>query len=452
MARGSVDPAFGVLLKTLRLKRNMSLRRLGQQVHCSHGYLWDLESSTKRPSTAVAALLDATLDAGGELLGLASAISDRVEATGGAGTGSSDPGLEYAVDWQRGVDVVSGLWRDDALQGSRVRGTGFVKMTSLPSSVAWMTVPLEERPERNGQRLVGGPEIEAVRRVTAVYRALDNQYGGARIRDGLVRFLATEVAGLLRGRYDRGTGRRLMSAAAEATLLVGWSSYDAGLHGLAQRYLIQAARLAATASDLPLRAEIIAAMSHQAAYLKASKDAVGLARAAGALAAQAGISAIVAESAVLEAQGHAAGGDEAECAAALDRADRSFDSADRTSHPQWIGYFDEAYLSAKFGHCFVALGQGTAAEGFAVSSLDMNGKEYARGRQFNLALLALARLQGGDPEHAAVVGVEAVEAAENLSSVRALDYLTALAEGFRAYQGLPEVDEFNDRLRALQPV
>ncbi|WP_442791570.1 hypothetical protein [Micromonospora sp. NBC_01813] len=42
--------------------------------------------------------------------------------------------------------------------------------------------------------------------------------------------------------------------------------------------------------------------------------------------------------------------------AALDRAERAFDRADNTSNPQWIGYFDEANLSAKFGHCFAALG------------------------------------------------------------------------------------------------
>lgn len=450
MTRRSVDPVFGTLLKSLRLKRNLSLRRLGKQVHCSHGYLWDLETSTKRPSMAVAALLETTLNAGGELLTAASAMFSTTQTSDSATT-DTPLGLEYASHWQSGVDIVTTLWRGDVKQSSHLYSADFVAMAFFPSSVAWLTTSLDENSEHDGDRLVGIPEIEAVHRVTAAYRALDNKYGGARIRGGLVQFLATEVDSLLRGRYDRSTGRSLMSAAAEATLLLGWSSYDAGLHGLAQRYLIQAARLASAAGDLALGAETMAAMSHQAAYLKVPADAVGLARVAGSLAAKAGISAIQAESAVLEAQGHAAGGNEAACAAALSQAEQAFDRADQTSHPQWIGYFSEAYLSAKFGHCFIALGQGKPAENFAVRSLNMDGQTYARGRQFNLALLALARLQKGEPEHAAETGIEAVAAAENLSSVRALDYLANLAKGLHEYQGLAVVDEFNEQLRLLQP-
>jgi uncharacterized protein (DUF305 family) len=56
-----------------------------------------------------------------------------------------------------------------------------------------------------------------VRRITGVYRTLDNQYGGGHVRDSLVRFLDAEVATLLRGRYDSRLGKALLSAAAEAT-------------------------------------------------------------------------------------------------------------------------------------------------------------------------------------------------------------------------------------------
>ena len=50
-----VDPRFGSLLRELREQRRLSLRHLGKQIHCSHGYLWDLESGAKRPSLSVAA-------------------------------------------------------------------------------------------------------------------------------------------------------------------------------------------------------------------------------------------------------------------------------------------------------------------------------------------------------------------------------------------------------------
>jgi len=116
----------------------------------------------------------------------------------------------------------------------------------------WLISPLDERPCGNGERLVGEPDVETIRRVTEVYRTLDNRYGGGHVRDSVVRFLDREVAELLRGRYDSRTGAALFSAAAEATQLAGWASYDMGLHGLAQRYLVQALRFAAGAGDRAL--------------------------------------------------------------------------------------------------------------------------------------------------------------------------------------------------------
>lgn len=213
--------------------------------------------------------------------------------------------------------------------------------------------------------------------------------------------------------------------------------------------MVQALRLASAARDRALGAEILAGMSHQAAYLLANAEAVDLARAAGRAAADAGVAAIQAESAVLEAQGHAVGGDGAACAVALDRAERALDRADRTSDPQWMGYFDEAYLAAKLGHCFTALGRGDLAAPFAERSLTMDGRHYARGRQFNLALLAVAYSQAGEPERAAAVGLRAVDAMEGLRSVRARDYLADLAARLAPHAGLPAVETFAERAGPL---
>ncbi len=329
-----------------------------------------------------------------------------------------------------------------------LRGIGFGASAFLAPAMRWLTSPFDEHPFNEGERLVGEPDIEMVRRITGAYRTLDNQYGGGHVRENLARFLHSEVTPLLRGRYDTRVGKTLLSAAAETTQLAGWATYDSGLHGLAQRYMVQALRLAAAAGDLALGSEILAAMSHQSAYMRAHAEAIDLARAAGRAAADAGVAAIQAESAVLEAQGHAVGGDEAACAAALNRAEREFDRADRAGDPQWIGYFDEAYLAAKFGHCFTALGRGDLAQRFAARSLEMDGRQYARGRQFNLALLGVAHLQAGDPEQASVIALQAVEASEGLSSARAQDYLADLADRLAPYAGLTAVQTFRERATA----
>ncbi|GAA0901305.1 helix-turn-helix domain-containing protein [Virgisporangium aurantiacum] len=447
-----VDPGFARLLKELREQRHLSLRTLGRQVHCSHGYLWDLEAKGKRPSIAVAALLDAALDAGGRLSAMVREVSADSGVWSAAENGSVDPSasvLEFAPDWRHGVDAVVELWRMDTQRRGALRGIGFSASAFVSPAMRWLTAPLDERPASNGERLVGSPDVEMVRRITGAYRTLDNQFGGGHVRESLVRFLDGEVAPLLRGRYDADTGSALLSAVAETTQLAGWASYDAGMNGLAQRYMVQALRLAAASGDRPLGAEILAAMSHQAAYLRASVDAVDLARAASRAAADAGVAAIQAESAVLEAQGHAVGGNEAACASALDRAERALDRADRTGDPQWMGYFDESYLAAKFGHCFTALGRGDLAHRFAERSLEMDGRHYARGRQFNLALLAVAHVQRGEPEQAASIGMQAAEAAEGLHSARALVYLDDLAQRLARYAGLPQVQVFAERARPL---
>src|SRR3954468_10454259 len=103
-----VDPGFGHRLKELRERNGLSLRRLGQQIHCSHGYLWDLEAGTKRPSVSVAALLDAALGGDGQLSALVrevSADSGEYAAAARSGGGLPPSGLEFAPDWRHGVDV-----------------------------------------------------------------------------------------------------------------------------------------------------------------------------------------------------------------------------------------------------------------------------------------------------------------------------------------------------------
>jgi hypothetical protein len=128
---------------------------------------------------------------------------------------------------------------------------------------------------------VGQPDIEAIREVTQTFLRLDNLFGGGRARPTVVRYLHDEVTPLLRsGNYTEAVGQELFSAAAELTRLAGWMAYDLEQHGVAQRYLIQALRLAGEADDQALGGEILAGMSHQAVYIGQPDDALDLARAA----------------------------------------------------------------------------------------------------------------------------------------------------------------------------
>src|SRR5207302_1806645 len=86
-------------------------------------------------------------------------------------------------------------------------------------------------------------------------------------------------AGLDDGQYTAQVGAQLCAAAAELGQLAGWVSFDAGLHGAAQRYYVAALHAAHAAGDRPLGANVLSGMSFQATIVGDPRDGVGLAQA-----------------------------------------------------------------------------------------------------------------------------------------------------------------------------
>jgi hypothetical protein len=249
---------------------------------------------------------------------------------------------------------------------------------------------------------------------------------GGRARPTVVRYLYDEVGPLLRdGRYSDSVGRELFAAAAELTRLAGWMADDLELHGLAQRYLIQALRLAREADDYALGGEILAGMSHQAVYVGRADDALDLAWAAHDSAAKAAAPALMSESLIMQAHALAVSKDSVACGRALNAAELAFERSDAAGTPPWLRYFDEAYVAAKFGHCFRELGHGDKAELFARRSLDMVDG-YVRGRAFNVVLLANAHLQQQSLDEACAVGNQALDLSSGLQSARTVRYIRDL--------------------------
>ena len=98
-------------------------------------------------------------------------------------------------------------------------------------------------------------------------RRWDSKYGGGDWRSSMVpECLRVEAAPLLLGSYTDEVGRALFGASAELTRLAGWMAFDTGQQEAAQRYYIQALRLARAAADVPLGGYVLASMSLQATY------------------------------------------------------------------------------------------------------------------------------------------------------------------------------------------
>ncbi|MFF4027033.1 hypothetical protein ACFYY5_29710 [Nocardia elegans] len=363
-----------------------------------------------------------------------------------SGSEPSDLGLEFSLSLSEALGSVTALWRGDIEQRRFLQDTSYAVHVYPAASMRWLTMPGPEHPVSAGRRRVGRSDVDGVRAMTTAFRDLDNRVGGGRVRATVVHYLHTSVAPLLRGNYAESVGRPLYAATAELTKLAGWAAYDQEEHGLAQRYLIQALRLARAANDPGLGAEILAAMSHQATYVGRAGDAIDLARAAQMTARGAGLGALESECHMVEAHGHAARRDDSACASALNAAERSFAKADR-DRPEWLSYFDGAYLSAKVAHCFRELGDDARTAHFAEQSLDMSDG-YQRGRAFNLSLLASARA-ADDPNEAVRVGREALAIASGLSSQRSYSYLRDIRHRLTPYSTIPDVADFRQEVKEL---
>ncbi|MFJ8884386.1 regulator [Streptomyces sp. NPDC102402] len=321
---------------------------------------------------------------------------------------------------------------------------------SRPPAPPALGVPRQRQTDRGTGQRVGSGDVAALRSVGELFRTLDNAYGGGHARQALVRYLEHEAEPMLRGSYGEATGRRLFSAAADLTRLAGWTSYDITAHGLAQRYFVQALRLAQAAGDRAYGAFVLITMSRQAVYLGHGREAVQLARVA-----QQGIGSsaphvVMALLHSVEARGHGVLGESRACVAALVRAERALGSSRPGDDvPHWARYFDEAQLADEFGHCHRDLQQYRVAAQHAERSLQLRAPAYARSRLFCRVVLACARLGLGELDQACLLGAEAAQQAAEMRSVRATEYVRDFERRLEPYRDAVAVRGYRERVAAL---
>ncbi|MFE2263812.1 regulator [Streptomyces griseosporeus] len=391
-------------------------------------------------------------------------------------------GLEFAGSPEEAVDIVSGLWRKDSGSHAELRKIAFTPAGLVVPSRDWLIgrpdervargeqprVPAQGRPavprpaavpaeprrrtaaERGpGHRVTGG-DISALRSVAELFRTLDNTYGGGHARQALVRYLEHECEPMLRGVYGEQTGRRLFAAAADLTRLAGWTSYDIAAHGLAQRYFVQALRLAQAAGDRAYGAYVLVTMSRQAVYLGHGREAVQLARVAQQGVGSGAPPTVQALLHAAEARGHAVLGEVRACTASLVRAERALEAARAGDEvPYWARFFDEAQLADEFGHCHRDLQQFRAAAQHAERSLQLRGAGYARSKLFCKVVLATARLGLGELDQACALAAEAAGQAAEMRSVRAVEYVKDFERRLEPYKDAAPVRGYRDRVAAL---
>ncbi|MEV0964074.1 MULTISPECIES: transcriptional regulator [unclassified Streptomyces] len=363
---------------------------------------------------------------------------------------ASGVGLQFAPTVLGAIEQVCELWRSDVGRRDFLTGSTVAASALVEPSRDWLITGADTQVARQAGARVGLPDVEAVRAMTQALTGLDHRFGAGHVRPVVVHYLNSVVSGLLSGSYREPVGRQLFAAVARLTELAGYMAVDTGQPGLAQRYYIQALRLAQAAGDRAYGGYVLAAsMSHLAAELGNPREIAQLARAA-----QEGARGQVTPRAeamfhAAEARGHALLGDVRTCQESAGRAVAALDRAnpDAGDDPDWIAHFDHAYLADELAHCHRDLGQADQAARRAAESLDGHPESRARRRGIGLVLLATARLQQREVEEACRTGTRAIELLGTLRSSRGTEYLDDLHQRLEPYAAEPSVREFGARLQ-----
>ncbi|WP_415949959.1 transcriptional regulator [Streptomyces sp. KLOTTS4A1] len=391
---------------------------------------------------------------------------DEIGMAGGRNL-ASGVGLQFSPTVLGAVEQVCELWRSDVGRREFLSGSAVASSALVEPSRDWLITAIDQQVARTAGARVGAADVAAVRAMTEALTGLDHQFGGGHVRQVVVHYLNSVVSGLLAGSYREAVGRELFAAVARLTELAGYMAVDTGQPGLAQRYYIQALRLAQAAGDRGYGGYVLAAsMSHLAVQLGNPREIAQLARAAQEGARGRVTPRVEAMFHAAEARGHALLGDARATQLVLARAEAAMERAEGSAgasgggggsgsgsgsggsgdDPEWIRHFDRAYLADELAHCYRDLGQAGAAERAALEALDGHPQTRVRRRAVGLVLLASAQVQRREVEEACRSGLRAAELLGGLRSSRGTEYLEDLRVRLEPFREEAVVREFGARV------
>ncbi|WP_329135743.1 MFS transporter [Streptomyces sp. NBC_00670] len=386
------------------------------------------------------------------------------------GLADADPapevGLAFPRDVGQAVRSATDLYRLD-LAGRRAGSGGIwqslagsfaVSAYATPAS-RWLITPADSSVARDASpsdgssapARVGHSDVRKLREAAEDARRWDSKYGGGDWRSSMVpECLRVEAAPLLLGSYSDEVGRALFGASAELTRLAGWMAFDTGQQEAAQRYYIQALRLARAAADVPLGGYVLASMSLQATYRGFGDEGVDLAQAA--LERNRGLATARTMSffRLVEARAHARAGDAQAAGAALKAAEGWLERArDGDPDPSWLGFYSYDRFAADAAECYRDLKAPRQVRRFTEQALSKPTEEFVRSHGLRLVVSAVAELESGNLDAACEQGVRAVEVAGRISSARTTEYVKDLLHRLEPYGDEPRVVELRERARPL---
>lgn len=298
---------------------------------------------------------------------------------------------------------------------------------------------------------VGHTDVSKLQEAADEARRWDSKYGGGDWRSSMVpECLRVDAAPLLLGSYSDEVGRALFGATSELTRLAGWMAFDTGQQEAAQRYYIQALRLARAAADVPLGGYVLASMSLQATYRGFADEGVDLAQAAIERNRSLATARTMSFFRLVEARAQAKAGDSHACGAALSSAEGWLERArEGDPDPSWLDFYSYDRLAADAAECYRDLNAPRQVRRFTEKALSRPTEEFVRSHGLRLVVSAVAELESGNLDAACAAGTRAVEVAGRISSARTTEYVRDLLHRLEPYGDEPRVAELRERARPL---
>lgn len=449
---------FGAELRHWRTVRELSQATLGQRTHDSGALIGKIEKGERFPSLALVQRLDVALDTDGALERLWPRIDhERAtrDAPGGApasgdGSGASDLGLAWSATPQATVEVVAQLWRSELDRRSVLVSAAWVASAFAGPTREWLLNRQDEVVQGWAGRHVGQGDIDALWEMCATFTDVDQRLGGGYARSTLLHYVNQVVLPLLQGSYDDAIGRELMAATARLCDLCGYMSWDSGRQGLAQRYFIQALRLAQASGNRALGAHVLVDMATQAHSLGDATQALDLASAG----LDCGSPVTEARCAAWQGRAHAFRGDQRACAQACSIAERALDRAAPAGERVWFKVFTPEAMNHEMLHMASDLGRHDDVQRLAPEVLaSASAGGMARRRVLGTTALASSYLPSpGNPhsdiDRACALLGQVIPLLGSLSSTHSLERVNSVRRALAAHAGRPSVQEVEDRFRS----
>ncbi|KWW98455.1 hypothetical protein LI90_75 [Carbonactinospora thermoautotrophica] len=343
------------------------------------------------------------------------------------------------------VDTIAELGRADVERRDFVRSATYSLAAVSVPGMDWAGMQERGNLARVGGVRVGMAEVKAVTAMTEFFAKMDDQYGGGHARSAVAAYLADDVAAYLRGSYSDKVGRALYRAAGELVYLLGWMAYDDEQHGLAQRYYIQAVRLATEGGDPLMRSTVLRSMAAQAAWLGHGPQALRLAEAAAEGARGKAHARAQAFYAGMQAEAYAANKEPRRAREAMRIAEAALSRADSQSTPGWTAGYVASSFTYQTGLMLISLGDLAEAEKQLEHSIEIRGKGKNRSQAMVIGQLAEVQLRRGNVEQAASTAGMFLDLFNQIKAERARTALRNLWESLQPYQDVATVRDWMDR-------